>query len=141
MTLKKLYIRGVILPSIIAIVSTGVLSVIDADRYKTPWVTKESLIFISILISFIHSLIICTLSLTFFLNNKIIKTEPATFLSWFLFPMTWILFAVSWSIYHRQKHVSDDNRDLIYLAVLTVPFIIGLIWTYIVFKKDNGRTL
>ena len=126
MTLKRLYIRGVIFPTLIVVVSISCLAVLDNNDYTSEWMTKESVIFMSILFSFIYSLIICTLSLTIFLNNKFIKTGSfASFLSWFLLPMGWIILAVSKSLYHRQKHYPNgNNMDLIYLVVVNLPFVI-----------------
>ncbi len=140
MTLKRLYIKAVILPSIIVIVGMSILSITDPHDYTTQWTSKESIIFISILISFIYSLIICVLALTIFLNNKIIKPNgPASFLSWFLLPMTWIILALSKSLYHSQKIGGGYDINFLYLTVLNLPFVIGLVWTYILFRKSKVK--
>lgn len=140
-TLKGLYIRGVIFPAIIVVMSMGILSIIDNNDYTTEWMTKESVIFMSVLFSFIDSAMICILALTIFLNNKIIRTSgPKTFLWWFLLPMTCIVVVVVKGLYHRQSDTGRTNIDLLYMTILNLPFVIGLIWTYILFKKSNART-
>lgn len=138
-TLKGLYIRGVIFPAIFVVMSISILSVIDNNDYTSEWMTKESVILMSILISFIYAIIICILALTIFLTNKIINTsEPKTFLSWFLLPMTFIIIVVIKGLYHRQNYPGGTNIDHLYMTILNLPFVIGLIWTYILFKKSNA---
>ena len=139
MTLRKLYIKGLIFPSIIAIASTGILSAYHNSDYKSEWLTKESVIFMSVSAAFVYSLIICVLGLTVFLNNKIIKTRgSAAFLSWFLLPMTFIIIAIVKTTDHRLNYETRTTGQLFYLITLNLPFVIGLIWTYILFLKNTS---
>jgi hypothetical protein len=137
MILNRLYVRGVLLPSIIAIILTTVLSTIDNNDYKSEWFTADSVIFMTIVVSFFHSLIISLLSLTIFLNNKIIETiSISTFLSWFLLPMGWILITVYKTIDHRLNYETGTKDQLVYLITLNLPFVIGLVWTYVIFIRQ-----
>jgi hypothetical protein len=137
MTLNRLYFKGVLLPAIISIIGTTVLSIIENADYKSEWMTKGSAIGLALVVSCIHSLIVSLLALTIFLNNKIITTTGIpTFLSWFFLPMTWIIITVYKTIDHRLNYETDTEEQLVYLITLNLPFIIGLIWTFIIYKRQ-----
>jgi len=133
----KLYCRGVLLPAMISIISTTVLSATENNAYKSEWMTKGTVIGMTLMVSFIHSLIISFLALTIFLNNKTFKTRGIlTFFSWFVLPVTWIIITSYKTIDHRLNYEIDTEAQLIYLVTLNLPFIIGLIWTFIIYKRQ-----
>ncbi len=136
MKLRRYYMRGVILPAIISISLTGILSIFDNYNYKSEWLTSDAVLFMSLLVAIFHSCIICMLSLTIFLNNKISKPGGIkTFLSWFLLPGAWILIVVYKTSIHRIYYEPETTEQLFYLITLFLPFVTGLLCTYIVFIK------
>ncbi len=138
MTLKKLYTRGLIIPSLFSIISTSIAIVFKNTNYESEWLTRESIIFISALCLIIYCLIIYTLFLTIFLNQKVIKSVGiASLLSWFLLPITWISLAVYKTVIHNINYEATKTEELFYLITLNLPFIIGLTWTYILFIKEQ----
>ncbi len=141
MTLNKLYIKGLLLPAIISVITTTVLSTIDNSDYKSEWMSQGYFIGMVIVASFLHSLIISLLAITIFLNKKIIKTNGIlSFLSWFLLPMSWIILTIYKTIDHRLNYETGTTGQLVYLVTLNLPFVIGLIWTFIIYKRQLNST-
>jgi hypothetical protein len=143
MSLNKYYCSAVIYPSLIAILLTSAFSVIDNHDYQSEWLTPNSVIFISILTVILYSLLICGLALTIFLNryekiggNPLLKT-----LSWFLLPGGCISIALLNDISHRLKYEMEFDTSFIYVLLLNVPFILGIIRSYLKFTRTDSAEL
>lgn len=138
MTVKNLYTRGLLFPALVAVLSTSILSLFDTRDYKSDWLTKESIVLMAVLTSCVYSAIVCTLALTIFLNDILIKTgRLAIFLSWFLLPMGWIIIAVYKTTYDRLTYQGGTTVQFMYLITLNLPFVVGLVWTYVLFIKKR----
>lgn len=136
MTLKRLYLLGVLIPGLIVVIATTVSTTFDSEQYKSEWLTKDTIIGMTLLVSLIHTLIISVLSLTMFLNKKR-QTTLITFLTWFLLPITWIIITVYKTVDHRLNYAIDTKEQLLHLIPLNLPFIIGLALTYLIFIRQK----
>lgn len=141
MALSKYYRIGVIYPSVVVILLTTIFSIINNFNYKSEWLTAESVIFMSVIIATIYSILISVLSLTIFLNShaKVNTSKILTALTWFLLPFGCIAIVLIHDIKHRLKYENGFGSDFMQLLLLNVPFIFGLIWTYIKFRKNNDK--
>jgi hypothetical protein len=137
--LNKAYRIAAIYPSIFVIVACFIYSVIENKNYKSEWLTGESIIFLSMLITFVFSILMCLFCLTIFLNIKEkIKTNIfLNFLSWFLLPISVIVFIIIHDVLYRLKYHENFGSDFIFILILTVPFIVGLVWSFIYYKRKE----
>jgi hypothetical protein len=137
MTLRRLYIIGVLIPGLVAIVATIISATFDNENYKSEWLTKDAVIGMTFLVSLIHTIMISVLSLTIFLNRKK-RTGLLTFLTWFLLPLTWISITVCKTVDHRLNEAIETKGQLSHLIPLNLPFVIGLILTYTIFVRQKN---
>jgi hypothetical protein len=135
MNLFKYYRKAVIYPSIFILFFCIIYSIID--NYKSEWLTAKSVIVMSILTSLIFSLLICGLSLTIFLNKfeKLNKNLIWNILTWFLLPFAYISIILIHDIENRIKYEFGFGNDFLYLLIMTMPFVIGLCWTFIKYRQ------
>lgn len=136
MTLKRLYIFGVLFPGLVAIIATAISATFDNNNYKSEWLTKDAVIGMSLMASLIHSVIISVLSLAIFLNLKR-QSVLLTFLSWFLLPFTWISITACKTVAPRLNEAIGTKGELVYLITLNLPFVTGLIVTYTFFVRHK----
>jgi len=132
--LKKYYIIAAIIPAIIGIIATSIFSIIDTIGYKSEWLTRESAIFMDIIFSTVYCGVICILSLTIFFNQfeKVRKNIFLRICSWFLLPFSFITM-----VFIHEINV-EKIKYFIPLILLNVPFILGLVFSYVIFlKKQN----
>lgn len=135
MKLFKYYRKAVIYPSIFILFFCIIYSIID--NYKSEWQTAKFVIVMSILTSLIFSLLMCGLSLTIFLNKfkKLNKNLIWNILTWFPLPFGYITIILIHDIKIRIKYEFGFGNDFIYLLIMTLPFVIGLCWTFIKFRQ------
>lgn len=141
MALYQHYRNAVIYPSFSVVLLMIVFSTIDNYNYKSEWLTAGSVIFMSIVTGIIYSLFISGLSLTIFLNKheKFRTNNTLTALTWFLLPFGCIATVFIHDIRHRLQYETEFGSDFMYLLLMNIPFIFGLIWSYIKFRKNNYR--
>jgi len=137
MNLFKYYRKAVIYPSIFILFFCIIYAIIDNYIYKSEWQTAKLAIVMSILTSLIFSLLICGLSLTIFLNKfkKLNKNLIWNILTWFLLPFGYITIILIHDIKNRIKYEFGFGNDFIYLLIMTIPFVIGLCWTFLKFRQ------
>jgi hypothetical protein len=141
MKLFRYYRNAVLIPSGIMLVIMIVYSIMQNQDYVSEWFTAEGVILISIIYALIFSALISISSLTIFLNNivKVKQNFFLSFFSWFLLPLG--LITITWihDIKHSLKY--DQDYSLIYISnfILTEPFFVGLILSFIKFRKNNYR--
>ena len=136
MNLFNYYKKAVIYPSIFILFFCIIYSIID--NYKSEWLTAKFAIVMSILSSLIFCLLICVLSLTIFLNKfeKLNKSLIWNILTWFLLPFYYITIIWIHDIENRIKFDFGFGNDFFYLLIMTIPFVIGLSWTFIKFRQE-----
>lgn len=138
MRLSKYYQQATLLPFLITIVITSIFIVLENKSYRSEWFTPEAVIGMGILMTFLYCLMMNVLCLTIFLcklegvrNNRLL-----TFLSWFLLPLSPCIFIIIHEYrYYLDIGLSSASNDLQYLGLLNGPFIIGLIWSFIRYRK------
>ena len=138
MKLFSYYKIAVIYPSIFILFFCAIFSIID--NYQSDWLTAKFVIGASIITSLIYSLLMCGLSLTIFLNKieKLNKNLFWNMLTWFLLSFGYITIILIHDIKTRIRYEFGFGTDFIYLLIMTIPFIIGLCWT---FKKYRQKII
>lgn len=139
--MDKYYKIGVIYSSLVAIFLSVAFSVVDNYNYKSEWLTAGSVIFLSIIFVIIYSLIISALSVSIFLVkfNRVKSSATLTLLSWFLLPFSFIAVILIHEINFKIKYQMESTNDITYLIIVNLPFIIGLVWSYLKYKKDSSN--
>ena len=140
MKLFSYYRNAVIYPSIFILFFCIINSIIA--NYESDGLTDYSTIVTSIITSLIFLLLICGLSLTIFLNKfeKYNKNLIWNILTWFLLPFFYITIIFIHDIKNRIKFEFGVGNDFLYLLILTLPFVIGLCWTFIKYRQKITTT-
>ncbi|MBI9038890.1 MAG: hypothetical protein JEY97_12215 [Bacteroidales bacterium] len=135
MNLFRYYKKAVIYPSLFLLFFSAIYSIID--NYKSDWQTAKSAIIMSIIASFIYFLLMCVFSSTIFLNRfqKLNKNLFWNILTWFLLPFGYIIIVLIYDITNRIKYEFGFGNGFIYLLIMTLPFIIGLWWTFMKYRQ------
>ncbi len=138
-SLNKVYRIAAIYPSIFVIVACFIYSVIENNNYKCEWLTGGAVTLLVMLITFVFSILMCLFCLTIFLNLKEkIKTNTfLNFLSWFLVPLSPLVFILIHDIIYRLKYNDRFGSDFFFILILTIPFIVGLIWSFIYYNRKE----
>lgn len=139
MTLKKYYINSALYPGLLALLMTVIFFIIDNKNYKSELVTYESLAFVTMVVALAYCSSLAILCLPIFLVKlKTVQNSRLLIaLCWFLLPFAWILMVFIRDIKLRLMHNEDFDSDFVHVVLLNVPFIVGLIWTYLDYRKNN----
>ena len=126
-----------IIPAIIGIIATSIFSIIDTIGYRSEWLTRENAIFMDIIFSTVYCGVICIISLTIFFNQfeKVRKNIFIRICSWFLLPFSFITMVII-----HEFNVAEI-KYFIPIILLNVPFIFGLIISYVILKKIKKAKL
>lgn len=135
MKLFNYYRNAAIYPSLFILFFCIIYSVISDG------LTDNSAIVSSIITSLIYSLLMSGLSSTIFLNKfkKFNKNLIWNILTWFLLPFLYITIIFIHDIKIRFKFEFGFGNDFIYLLIMTLPFVIGLSWTFVKFRQEIIR--
>lgn len=133
------YKWAVIYPSLFAILNVFIFTIVDyyISDHKSEWLAPESIIFITVLFSIIYCFIGCLLALPIFLNSieKFRANQLYIFLSWFALPVGVFIFTFFDQLKKTITIERELNSDLILMLVLNLPFVIGLVGSYLLFRK------
>jgi hypothetical protein len=135
MKLFKYYRKAVVYPSIFIVLFCIIYSIIDNNKIE--WQTTKFAIEMQLIGSLIFSLLMCGLSLTIFLNKfqKLNKNLIWNILTWFLLPLGYITLVLIYDINNRIKYEFGFGNNFIYLLIMTIPFVIGLCWTFLKYRQ------
>ena len=135
MRLFRYYRNAAIYPSLFVLVFSVIYTILD--NHKSELTTDKSEIMMSIVPSLIYLLLMCGLSLTIFLNRiqKLHKNIFWNVLTWFLLPVGYIAMVLIYDINIRIHYDFGFGRGFIYLLIMTLPFIIGLCWTFVKYRQ------
>ncbi len=135
MKLFKYYGRAVVYPSVF-ILFFSILNSLFAN-YGTDGLSDKSAFVISIVTSFIFCLLMSVLSLTIFLNKlkRVRNNLTWNLLSWFLLPMFYLTIVFIHDFKIRFKYDFGFGNDFLYLLIMTIPFVIALVWTFIKYRQ------
>ena len=142
MNFNRHYKQAVIYPFIVAMLLTTVFSIIENRNYKSEWFTASAVIEISIIWVLFYSLFICGLSLTILLNKfeKIRTNKLLVILNWFLLPCSFIAVVLSHEISYTIRYDAGKfGSSFVQILILNLPFVIGLILSYICYRKTTNR--
>ena len=136
MNLFKYYRKAVIYPSIFILFFSIINSIIE--NYNNEWLFAKSEFIMSISTALIFCLLICVFSLPIFLNKlkKLNKNLIWNMLVWFLLPFVYISIIWIHDLENRFKFEFGFGNSFFYLLVMTVPFVIGLSWTFIKYRQE-----
>ncbi len=124
----RYYQKAVLLPLAISVVATLVYSAYDNRNYKSEWFTREWMIQMSFVFALFYGILLCILCLPILLvrQPRVRTNVILTFLCWFGLPVG---FMTAYGL-HEIRSGSGADGDLIYVAIMNIPFLAGLIWTY-----------
>jgi len=60
--------------------------------------------------------------------------------AWFLLPFIYISIIFIHDIEFRIKYDFGFGNDFLYLLIMTTPYVIGLCWTFINYRKEITTT-
>jgi len=140
MSLFSYYRKAVINPSLFLLFFTIMYSIMD--NYGSEWLTAKTAIIMSFIASFLYILLMCGISLTIFLNKfqKLNKNLIWNLLTWFLLPIGYITMLLIYDLKNRIKYDFGFGNSFIYILIMTLPFVIGLCWTFIKYRQKITMT-
>lgn len=135
MKLFNYYKKAAIYPSFFILFFSIVHSIID--NYESGGLPDTSAILTSIITSCIFCLLMSLLILTIFLNKlkKFSNNFIWNILSWFLLPCFYLTIIFIYDLKIRIKYDFGFGNDFLYLLIMTIPFIVGLCWTYAKYRQ------
>jgi hypothetical protein len=139
--------KAIIFPGLLIALGNGIFGIVDIiwSEFRSEWLTQGGVIFISIVMVSLNAMFIGLLTTPIFLNyNKKIRSNVLIcFLTWFLCPIIWISYLLI-KHYNYVMHFSHKlDEESIFVLLNTIPFVVGLVWTFIRFRQDltiNGET-
>jgi len=131
MKIFKYYRNAVIYPSLFILFFSIINSVLKNG------LTDNSEFVASVITSLIFCVLMSGLSLTIFFNkiNKYGTNLLWNILTWFLLPFFYLTIIYIHDIKTRIKFEFGMGNDFLYLLIMTIPFVIGLIWTFIDYRQ------
>jgi len=136
MTTSDYYKNSILYPSIAVLLLTIIFSVIENRNYNSEWFTSQSVYFLAIMTSLIYSFFISILCLPILLVRLYVikRNKTVTLLCWFLLPSICIMTSVIHEIIFNLKYNEKFESSFIYVIILNMPFLVGLVWTYIKYR-------
>ena len=135
MKLFKYYKKAVLYPSLFILFFSIIHSFIA--NYESNGLTDFSAVFMSIITSFLFILLMSFLSLSIFLNkiSRLYKNLTWNVLSWFLLPLFYLAVVFNHDLKIRLKYDFGFGNDFLFLFIMILPYVIGLCWTFIEYRK------
>lgn len=137
MRLSKYYQQATLYPFQITVVITSIFAVMENRNYKSEWLTAESVIMMAIVGAILYCIFLNVLCLTIFLcklevvqNNRLL-----TVLSWFLLPLSPSVVTVLREFNYDPDIRSAVSDGVLYVVFLNGPYIIGLVWAFVRYRK------
>lgn len=135
MKLFTYYRYAVIYPSLFAIFFSFLYSVIY--NIYSGELTNYSIIATSVIPALIFCLLMCVLSLSIFLNKlrRFNKSIIYNLLTWIFLPFIYLIIVFIHDLYLRSRYNFGFGEDFLYLLIMTIPFTIGLILTFVKYRQ------
>lgn len=133
------YFKATVYPSLVTFVGTFVWSAIENRNYKSEWMTGNSMNGMAALISLGYVFCVMFLCLPIFLvNNKAVQRSRAlTLLCWFGLPLSAMAAAFFFAIRSDLQYGGGLKSDIIYIILLSAPYLVGLMLTYVQYRKEK----
>ena len=135
MKIFNYYKKAIIYPSIFIVCFCVMYAVID--NYMSDWTVIKEMIAMSAVSSLIYVIIVSVLSVTMYLNKYEIINRNIVWniVTWFLLPLGYIAIVLFNDISNRVIYGFGFGSDFVYLLIMILPFVAGLCWTFIAFRK------
>ena len=142
MTLTTHYIKAVIWPSLWVVILTSIFAYFESRGYKSEWFTAISGIWMGIGVAIFFSALICTASLSIFLvkYKVVLQSKIFVFGAWFILPFGLMSYFIIDNILRKIEYGGLLEFENLLIGILTVPFMAGLISSYIQFIRTNNTT-
>jgi hypothetical protein len=145
MTLHKYYRNAMLIPAGLVIafnVIYGIFDLINSKNIKSEWLTNDSVFMVSIMMVIVNCILIGSLSLTIYLNKyrTVRQHIVASIFSWFLLPGIWIGYIWSKHVNYLLLTHNGLDTESVFVISNTLPFVIGLIYTFIRFQLNKRLT-
>lgn len=144
MNLRTCYKYAAIIPSVLAVTGYIIYAIIyvvfDLGRdYKSEWIDANAFLPLVAFMVLVNSIITCCLSATLFLNaySPVRNNAFLSFLSWFLAPMLWLGKLLLHQLINSEDYFDEDS---ITIWATTLPFILGLLGTFILYRRNVTST-
>ena len=140
MNLFSYYKKAVIYPTLFIVFFCAINSIIA--NYESNGQTDYLAILMSIITTCLFSLLMIMLTMTIFLNKfkKLYNNLIWNVLTWFLFPFSYLLIIFIHDINIRINYKFGFGNDFVYLLIITLPFVIGLGWTFMRYRQKITTT-
>lgn len=144
-SISKYYRRAVFLPGLIVIsgyIIFAIFDVIFGKQYNSEYLTNSGVWLATIAMVAVNTVFVGVLATPIFLNNqpKIRMNIAISFLTWFLCPMIWFFYLLS-KHYHYLTRSHQLDIESAFVFSNTLPFILGLIFSFIKFRKEGIHTI
>ena len=133
----KYYKKAILLSGLFVIIFEIVWAFLEYDPdYKSEWLTSEFSIIWTLALVTINAIFISILSITMFVNidPNVRNNLFLSFICWFLIPMIWLGYLLGEAILLILEKKSI-NGDILFLLVNSIPYIFGLIWSFVKFRQ------
>ena len=133
------YFKATVYPSLLTFLGTFIWSAIENRNYKSEWMTGSSTNGLAAMMSLGYVICVMLLCLPIFLvNNKVVQRSAIlTFLCWFGLPVGAMAAIFIFEIRFDLKYGGGVGDDIIYIILLSVPYLTGLIWSYMAYRKAS----
>ena len=138
MKILKFYKKALFIPIIFVIIIQIIWGLFSYDPdYKSEWLSSEVFFLWAIMIVIINALIVSILSTPILLNKKpnIKNSFVLSIVTWLLPPLIWLGYLIGQAILLSIKK-NSINDDILYLLLNSIPFVIGLIWSFVIFRHS-----
>ena len=140
--LEKHYALGLFVPFLVALAGTfliGYVDVVTGPVYESEWLTGEVVLYILMIYSVINGLIINLLGSSLALNFSVRVRSSATLsgIAWFLPILCWTGVVV---VFFWREPGQRGSVEYLFLLVNTLPYVAGLVFTFLRFRKQMKRS-
>ncbi len=139
MNLPKFYWRSWLIPSLLILIGNIVYIVYENNwgagkNYKSEWLDNETINIVVIQTVILNALLFAVLMSPMFLMkfSAIQKHILPQFLAWFALPVGWALI-----VCYKIKLYEKVNSNNLWVATMTLPYIISIIISFIYWKKKT----
>lgn len=136
MQIFKYYKKSIIPSSLLVIIIQIVFESTNDKSYKSEWLDYSTVMIWFIIMIIINAIIVSILSLTILFNYKesVRNNFFISFISWFLSPGIYLGFLIS-----KSFHISSNDK--FFLLINSLPYLIGLTWGFIKFRRELNESL
>jgi len=139
MKLRRYYMEAVLSPSVFVLLFVVIFTI--ADSRGQGWQSSKSALMSAIGTSIVYFIIVCVLALSIFLNRikGLAGNLVWNLVTWFTLPFAYLIYVVYNDIKNRILYNFGLGKGLLYLILMTSPYFIGLVWSFIKYRQSVER--